>query len=332
MADSKLEACASLTVLGGGRTVSVAKLSAGVLREVGYLRAGGDEVVFAVAGHRHFCVVAFYSGRIEVWDMVKCWMLASCQGHRTAIWAILLNIDRNIVVSGGADRNVKVWSLDAEQEVLTLQQAFTGHTGNILTLSADCESQIAASGGSDRNIWLWPLEGVDGTRTVTCLPDRHTSMVNAVALVRRGPKVLVISASSDGTVCMSDIDPDVPILQVLRVEGATFRSMIASNDGSVILACSGQFVHRWYADGQGDDNADSQQPVRLVSDSIAVVDGIEGDIVASFCHLSEVDTDSTLVVTTTHGEAACLDFGSLRTVSLDTVSDGCPVQIGAKWD
>ncbi len=75
------------------------------------------------------------------------------QGHRGAVLCVALTPDGQRVVSGGADKVVRVWrAQDGE-----LLKAFEGHTARITALAVTPDGRGVLSGGGDGTIRRWPL-------------------------------------------------------------------------------------------------------------------------------------------------------------------------------
>jgi WD40 repeat protein len=82
--------------------------------------------------------------------------------HTDEVAAVAFSQDGQILISGSADKTIKLWNLKTGQLIRTL----TGHTQAINTLVVSPDGQFLASGGStDKTIKLWNLTTGSLTRT-----------------------------------------------------------------------------------------------------------------------------------------------------------------------
>merc|ERR1719282_393933 len=76
------------------------------------------------------------------------------QGHAGPVWCLWFDPDRDLLLSGGYDETVKLWSLSGERCEATLR----GHVGWVRSLQVMQGGRVAVSGGSDGLLKLWNLE------------------------------------------------------------------------------------------------------------------------------------------------------------------------------
>jgi WD40 repeat protein len=58
------------------------------------------------------------------------------------------------LASGSQDKTVKLWSLESQKEVTTLQ----GHSKSVLSVSFSPDGKYLASGSDDKMVKLWSVE------------------------------------------------------------------------------------------------------------------------------------------------------------------------------
>ena len=74
------------------------------------------------------------------------------KGHQGTVRA-LVTLPNGALVSGGADRKVRMWDLDHGQS-----RTWTGHTGTILALATDGGERVV-SASADKTVHLWDVNG-----------------------------------------------------------------------------------------------------------------------------------------------------------------------------
>jgi len=93
-------------------------------------------------------------GVIDVCDLRNGTMMHSLEPHGDAIWAVSVNGNGFLAVSGANDGTLKVWNLMTRKEMFLLR----GHAGGINSIAVTPRGHRAVSGSHDRNIMLWDLE------------------------------------------------------------------------------------------------------------------------------------------------------------------------------
>merc|ERR1711974_448283 len=137
--------------------------------------------------------------------------MGAFKGHKGTVYAVKLA--GHLLVSGSADRTVKVWDVRTGELLNSLE----GHTGSISSLaiirsasssfstssssssSSSAPSPIIASASFDKTIKLWNLYTGECVGTL----EGHTDFVTCVRAV--GDRTLV-SASNDKTVKVWDLE------------------------------------------------------------------------------------------------------------------------------
>jgi serine/threonine protein kinase len=71
-------------------------------------------------------------------------------GHADSVWAVTVSQDGRTLVSGSADRTIKVWDLPTRQ----LRHTLTGHTDTVRAIALSPDGQILASGGGEKTVRL----------------------------------------------------------------------------------------------------------------------------------------------------------------------------------
>ncbi|CAO3587505.1 unnamed protein product [Absidia cylindrospora] len=155
----------------------------------------GNALVTSLQMDEEFIVVGCDNNRIEVFDGTSGNYLRTLRGHHGGVWALqFIKSDSHcILVSGGCDRDARVWNLRTGQLYHTLQ----GHSSTIRCLKIR-DSKTAISGSRDSTLRIWDIE--HGRLKHLCLG--HHSSVRCLDI--RGN--LVVSGSYDYTARLWDID------------------------------------------------------------------------------------------------------------------------------
>mmetsp|Transcript_26532 Transcript_26532/g.61937 ORF Transcript_26532/g.61937 Transcript_26532/m.61937 type:complete len:381 (-) Transcript_26532:83-1225(-) len=285
------------------------------LREAAYLRdLEQDEVVFAVASDGQELAVAFYELRIEVWDMPTVSLIAhQDRAHACPMWRICYNSQRRQVVTGAADRCVKVWSVF--EQGLRLEHVFHGHSGNILALACDFTEQWAVSGGSvDFRLRVWNFGKREEPKAQKC-DIGHAGTVNAVAIGRRAPdaeaaaeEVFIISASDDGSIRISSRQT-LLCVKVLRIAGFMPRCLQVSPGMEMIVAAGGEEIYAFRRHLGDCGRLDFKHPCvfELTSENIGLEP--EGSVGEAFSMCVNFDLGE-IDIAMSYGAIACLAFSA----------------------
>ncbi|KAK5137936.1 hypothetical protein LTR08_006705 [Meristemomyces frigidus] len=98
-----------------------------------------------------YIIVALDNAKIHVFDTQGC-HLRCLQGHVMGVWAMVPWNDT--LVSGGCDRDVRVWDLSTGQAMWMLR----GHTSTVRCLKITANGSLAISGSRDTTLRIWDLK------------------------------------------------------------------------------------------------------------------------------------------------------------------------------
>jgi F-box and WD-40 domain protein CDC4 len=122
-----------------------------------------------------YIVVALDNAKIHVFDTEGCHQ-KTLQGHVMGVWAMIPYDD--ILVSGGCDRDVRVWNMATGTSIHTLR----GHTSTVRCLKMS-DPHTAISGSRDTTLRIWDIQKgickhvlVGHQASVRCL-DIHDDMI-----------------------------------------------------------------------------------------------------------------------------------------------------------
>ncbi|OMJ69276.1 hypothetical protein SteCoe_33048 [Stentor coeruleus] len=149
------------------------------------------------------------------------------EGHLSGISNISVSDNESYIISGGADKTVRVWNCKNGSQNLVLRQ----HKGPVHCVCLSDDGKYAISGGSDKDIIVWNLYTKEHIFTLT----GHKAAVNSICISKDNK--YIVSGSSDQTLRLWDFE-----LQQLEYifEGHTMiiTSVALTQDCDFIISAS----------------------------------------------------------------------------------------------
>jgi serine/threonine protein kinase/formylglycine-generating enzyme required for sulfatase activity/WD40 repeat protein len=110
----------------------------------------------------------------------------SLDGHTDTVQGLAFSPDGTRLLSGGADKSLRLWSVETGGLVKMLE----GHEGTISSISFSSNGERAATNGGHK-VWLWDMKSASLEKSL----DKHESAVRGVAFINSG---LGLLATADG--------------------------------------------------------------------------------------------------------------------------------------
>jgi WD40 repeat protein/DNA-binding SARP family transcriptional activator len=123
---------------------------------------------------------------IHLWDTEQGRQLQTLHGHTGPVRAVAFHPHGNRLVSGSADRTLRLWQIDQTKSVLI--QTIYGHSAEITAVAFSPDGSFFVSAGMDRIIRIWAT----ATGRVQGVLRGHTSQINALTFAL-SPRKLPIS-------------------------------------------------------------------------------------------------------------------------------------------
>jgi WD40 repeat protein len=75
-------------------------------------------------------------------------------GHSGNVESVAFSPDDKYLASGSKDKTVKLWSVESQKEITTLQ----GHSSSVKSVAFSPDGKYLASGSDDKTVKLWSVE------------------------------------------------------------------------------------------------------------------------------------------------------------------------------
>jgi len=135
--------------------------------------------------------------------------LQTLKGHTNTVKSLCITTDNQKIISGSADKTIKIWALETGMLLKTL----IGHESYVNTVYVINDNTFIISGSNDTTIKIWNLETGNCINT---LDDIHTNMIKSICVTKDNKKI--ISGSLDHTICLTNM----PILLLRKIRYTEF--------------------------------------------------------------------------------------------------------------
>ena len=188
----------------------------------------GNIVSLAIDPRSRLVAAGTRKGNILLWRLQsRKAMGRPISAHTGPVWSIAFSPDGTWLATGGADRRVRLWSVQKEELRAEGDPLTGGHTADVLSVAFSGDGRTLASGDADGHVSLWALEE---SPVLGDLLGRRRSGIETLAFSPDGR--FLASGGADSRVLLWDIEHR-SIAHETRADGAIW-SMAFSPDGSTI--------------------------------------------------------------------------------------------------
>ena len=139
--------------------------------------------------------VASYNGGADIWNLATGTLVAQVRGHDGKVEALCFSFKGEYLVTGGYDRQIKVWQVGTWNEIFTLSEIST-----IPEIAASSTESRIATGLHNGFVSVWDVS----TRQRIRLIDIQESAVYALKFSPDGKHIA--TGGQDGVIRIHDID------------------------------------------------------------------------------------------------------------------------------
>ncbi|MBW2621798.1 MAG: protein kinase, partial [Deltaproteobacteria bacterium] len=159
------------------------------------------------------------------------WEGSTLTGHKMGAQSLSPGHDHRLLLSGSADRTLKLWDIISNRCVKTLY----GHTAAVNSVSLNHRKGLALSGGADKSLRLWDIQ------TGRCVQafEEHEAEVKAVCLSPNGS--LALSGCENGELNLWETATG-RLTSTLVQRGRAVNSIVISRDSEMALSGSGDYT------------------------------------------------------------------------------------------
>lgn len=113
------------------------------------------------------------SGELMIWDIAKRELIREIEdAHSDTVFGVQFSRDGKQIVSGAADKFVKIHDVDSGKHV----RSFEGHTHHVMDVSWQADGSTLVSAGADNAIKVWNVQTGEQIRTIAGYSKQVTSI------------------------------------------------------------------------------------------------------------------------------------------------------------
>ncbi|MGK7922113.1 MAG: DnaJ domain-containing protein [Trichodesmium sp.] len=184
--------------------------------------------------------------------------------HGDSVFAVAISSDGKSLVSGSADRTVRLWELETGK----LKRTFPGHTDKVWAVAWSRDGKTIASGSADKSIRLWNINSYQPPRIL----QGHSGWITSLAF--HPTENILASGSTDFSIKIWSLETESLIGNLLGHTAPVF-SIAISPDGEILASGSHDgTVKIWrLANGELLQTLPGSYPVAFCSDGCLVSGG-----------------------------------------------------------
>jgi WD40 repeat protein len=156
--------------------------------KIKWLIGGAVALVVGLGGYGIWKLL--YTDNLNFLDYENISIAHNLNGHSSYVNTLAISPDGQTLVSGSADKTIKIWNLSTGQEIRTL----AGHSNPVNSIVISPDGQTLVSGSADKTIKIWNLSTGQEIRTLT----GHSNPVNSLAI--SSDWQTLVSGSADKTI------------------------------------------------------------------------------------------------------------------------------------
>lgn len=154
--------------------------------------------------------------------------------HTDAVTTVACSPDGKQIVSGGADKAVRVWDAATAKEV----RQFAGHGNRVTTVAFTADAKSVVSSSADGSICVWDMGS--GLQRLTM--RGHRGAVRAIALSNDGRSLA--SGGEDFRLFVWDMS-NGQLTRVFQGHRAGLTALAYSPDAKLLASCGGDSIKLW---------------------------------------------------------------------------------------
>jgi WD40 repeat protein len=216
------------------------------------------------------------NGKVKLWDVETGKVVATWTGHTKGVISVCWSAVGDQVVSGSEDGTLRVWNVKTGKTILDIK---TGHVYVWAVKYSPNNTQIATGGFNESVAKIWDAKtgeliatlehnGIvfslawtsDGKKLITASHgplrifdtatwrqiatlEGHTNYVAAITLSRNNR--LLASASDDKTVCLWNLDTNLPVGPPLQHNDWVHSAAFSANGLVLVIGSEDKNVYAW---------------------------------------------------------------------------------------
>lgn len=149
--------------------------------------------------------------------------------HRGWVNSVVVTTDNKFIVSGSADRSIKVYDLQKQTHVHHFQNA---HEDQITSVAVTSDNRFIVSASADKSIKVFDFQT---KQEVHHFQNAHSRLIRSMAVASNK---FIVSASADKSIKVFDIRTKQEVHHFRNAHRAQIRSVAITSDSKFIVSCS----------------------------------------------------------------------------------------------